>query len=116
MSYCRWSSDCYQSDVYVYESNEGFMIHVASRKYVSDIKRPSYPGPGIENLSKYLAIDCPKWLKSSHLEPIGLPLDGKSFCLETAAEAAAKLEELRAMGYIVPQYAIDCLRQESEGK
>lgn len=29
MSYCRFSSDGFQSDVYVYESDNGFVISVA---------------------------------------------------------------------------------------
>jgi hypothetical protein len=32
MSYCRWSSDNWKSDVYVYEGDVGYVIHVASRR------------------------------------------------------------------------------------
>lgn len=30
MSFCRWSSDDWACDVYAYESEEGFIIHVAT--------------------------------------------------------------------------------------
>ncbi len=46
------------------------------------------------------------------LRPIGLPFDGKSFNDDTAAQCADRLSWLRAMGYSVPQYAIDTLRDE----
>lgn len=37
MSYCRWSSDDFQCDVYCYEADEGFIIHVAvSRPVLKD--------------------------------------------------------------------------------
>lgn len=52
------------------------------------------------------------------LRPIGLPHDGESFNDDTASECADRLERLRALGYIIPQYAIDSLRAEliSESK
>ena len=44
--------------------------------------------------------------------PIGLPHDGETFNDETPTECAATLERLRAIGYVVPQDAIDSLRAE----
>ena len=46
------------------------------------------------------------------LRPIGLPHDGETFNDSTPAECADRLEQLRSIGYIVPQYAIDALRSE----
>ena len=48
------------------------------------------------------------------LRPIGLPCDGESFNDSTPGECADTLERLRGMGYIVPQYAIDALREEDD--
>lgn len=45
---------------------------------------------------------------------IGLPHDGDSFNHETAAECANNLKRLRAIGYRVPQYAIDAIMEEGE--
>lgn len=47
------------------------------------------------------------------LRDIGLPHDGESFNDDTASECADRLERLRALGYIIPQYAIDALRKEA---
>ena len=44
---------------------------------------------------------------------IGLPEDGGTFNDATAEECADRLEYLRALGYRVPQYTIDALREES---
>lgn len=51
-------------------------------------------------------------LHLSPLRPIGLAHDGESFNDPTAGECADRLESLRDLGYIVPQYAIDALRKE----
>ena len=32
MSYCRWSSDDFRCDLYIYESAAGFVIHVAANR------------------------------------------------------------------------------------
>ena len=50
--------------------------------------------------------------EKSPLVKIGLPYDGESFDYATPGECADKLEELRELGYNVPQYAIDALREE----
>lgn len=47
------------------------------------------------------------------LRPIGLPHDGESFNDDTAADCADRLRFLKAIGYIVPQHAIDELRRET---
>ena len=43
MSYCRWSSMDYDCDLYIYESESGFEIHVARRR--PDIDRSKLPPP-----------------------------------------------------------------------
>ncbi len=46
------------------------------------------------------------------IRPIGLPHDGQSFSDETPTDCADRLESLRALGYKVPQGAIDALRSD----
>lgn len=48
--------------------------------------------------------------------PIGLPYDGESYNEPTAAAAANRLQQLKDVGYNVPQDAIDALLEESEGE
>jgi hypothetical protein len=131
MSYCRWSSDGYGCDVYVYEDvSGGFTCHVASRKIVNLHEAPQHP-----NLLDYPRSDDGKiteealtdfmvkhraymdWLRDKAVrEPIGLEWDGKSFNVETATSMGNELAMLKAHGYSVPQYAIDALWEEGKEK
>lgn len=117
MAVCRWSSNDYQCDVYVYESEEGWQTHVASKRiaYTEPLPdpvdwTPGEPFPFTDWLNRHQVVSR-MMFDSEHL-PIGGPKDGASFCDETAAECADRLEELRTMGYNVPQEAIDTLRAE----
>jgi hypothetical protein len=46
------------------------------------------------------------------MRPIGLPHDEKTFNDPSPTKCADRLEKLRAVGYIVPQEAINALRGE----
>lgn len=124
MSYCRFSSDDFSCDVYVYEDvYGGWTTHVAANRVVIDRDAlppaPDFPDPLPQD------ADHPAWkvyftrhralldaLDSCERVPIGLPHDGDTFNDDTPGECATRLVGLRGMGYIVPQYAIDALRQE----
>jgi hypothetical protein len=146
MSYCRWSSDNWMSDVYVYEDvSGGWTTHVAGRR------RPFGPVPDLMSSRLTMALHgwsgCiwdrerremvypQRWrgavyhawcsfltfwhnrvhmgsLRLIPLRQTGLPADGESFNDPTPTDCADRLEGLRAMGYRVPQYAIDALRSE----
>ncbi len=103
MSYCRFSSDNFMCDVYVYEDCAGgWTTHVAG---VRNLKPTSDPFT-----RKYH-----RWLNKKHKsKPIGLLHDGKQFSDSTPGECADRLCGLREMGYSVPQYAIEALREEDE--
>lgn len=121
MSYCRWSCDDYQCDVYCYAHVDGFFaIHVArSRVTPSAETRPADIGAwwtrGTEGIAEFvtreMAVEA--WLATGERRPIGLPHDGASFEEPDAASCADRLEYLRGVGYNVPQYAIDSLREEA---
>lgn len=117
MSYCRFSTDDFQCDVYCYEDvYGGFTTHVAVRRSIID--RSSLP-PKVplskDTVDQYLERHqkLMELLKDCEREPIGLPYDGQSFNDPTPLEAAERLEMLQEAGYNVPQYAIDALREEA---
>lgn len=116
MSYCRFSTDCYQSDIYAYDCvYGGITIHVASNRRESDQPRPMLAPDG--NRETYLAYmrQCADWVANSKHVPIGLPHDGQTFVFGTDLEAALrKLRELRQLGYRVPDIAIEALESEAE--
>jgi hypothetical protein len=128
MSICRWSSDDYQSDLYVYESAEGFMIHVSNGRYVTRNPLPE-PIPKLHNVG----LDSREWAehaKAVHdrsqlvhrmiceaaVAPIGLPCDGKTFVEPSAEACAARIQELIDMGYRVPDGVVEGLLEEAEGE
>lgn len=113
MSYCRWSSDDYQCDVYVYESDRGFETHVAGRRHTFSEPLPPAPPKGDIDAAIRRMMAVTGMCDRAEPVDIGLPYDGESYTDATASECADRLEMLRAAGYNVPQYAIDALREEA---
>lgn len=114
MSYCRFSSDDFQCDVYVYaDCAGGWTTHVAGRRHIP--KEPIPPMVPLENIEEWVnrCIKVQELINNAELVDIGLPMDGETFNDPTPEACAIRLEELREMGYIVPQYAIDALRSEA---
>lgn len=115
MSYCRWSSDDFQCDFYVWEDCAGgYRAVVASNRRTPDEPFPpfvSYEEEGFDAWwGRKKKVDA--MLEACERKSIGLPHDGENFWLDTPGECADKLVELRSCGYNVPQYAIDALREE----
>jgi len=118
MSYCRWSCDNYKSDVYVYESNRGFMTHVASNRHVGDA--PDVPPLSDLVEGRVTPADFAASLnaRDAYLEKcprvkIGLPEDGKTFCDVQIEDCIATLRRLAAMGYHVPSHAFEGLEEDA---
>lgn len=116
MSYCRFSSDDYQCDVYCYaDVHGGYTTHVASNRPVIDAAFPQpvpFDNHNVEAwVTRQLAVTA--WVGGAHRGKIGLPHDGETFNDPDAASAADRLQMLKEAGYNVPQHAIDSLRIEA---
>jgi hypothetical protein len=120
MSYCRWSTDQFRSDVYCYEAGHGFVIHVAANRLVSDQPRPERKTDGVSwddprwvdlSLEDWNALDA--WCKAARREPITLEHAGEELVERTAGECADRLRYLRGLGYCVPQQALEALDEEA---
>lgn len=115
MSYCRWSDNNWKSDIYAYESEVGFVVHVATHRVAGDV--PEVPfildvGPE-EYFEKYKAqMD---FLEKAERVPINGPCDGETFCYKTVQELYDGLRELQVDGYVVPEFAFEEIKQELEG-
>lgn len=115
MSYCRWSSDNWRSDIYAYEDASGsYTTHVASNRVAEPIPvEPSYNEEiNAAWMARHKAVM--DYLASAERHPIGLPHDGATFSdpdLETFLET---LETLRGEGYRVPESALEDVRLEIE--
>jgi hypothetical protein len=131
----------WRCDVYVYaDVGGGWATHVAgSRRRVPPIpdvpvmrlpsfggtynrteRRMVYPSRWHELGARIVFGFAAFWHNRVHmaslhlipLRPIGLAFDGDSFNDASPTDCADRLEQLRAAGYVVPQYAIDALRDE----
>lgn len=117
MSYCRFSSDDYQCDVYCFaDVGGGFTTYVANNRPVLDRMLPPEVPFDTEHadewMCRYHAIMA--WTSKAKRAQIGLPYDGQRFNDPTAIDAADRLQMLKDTGYNVPQYAIDALRAEAD--
>ncbi len=114
MSYCRWSSDNWKSDIYCYEGvDDKIHIHVAASKREGVPEANYDPNEPIEIYMEKLKVQS-DYLKNCLLVPIGLELDGESFECFNKQEALGLLLHVRSRGYHVPEFAIECLKEEIE--
>lgn len=142
MSYCRFSTDYFECDVYVYEDVAGgWTTHVAGRKQVATVPqhiKATLPPTGDSDwptayMAQKAAIDA--WIQTqphevilgkttegkevpmyflTKYEPLTFEGAGQTFSHGSPKECAEFLLELRARGARVPQSAIEALLEESE--
>jgi len=115
VSYCRWSSDDFQCDVYVYEGH-CFITHVAGRKRIWKEPLPEKIPFDKKHLKEWMDRHkkVMQMCKDAELVDIGLSRDGMTFDSDTSKDCAELLISLKDEGYNVPQYAIDALMDESK--
>lgn len=106
MSFCRWSSMNWSCDLYCYESEQGYVTHVAMNRVVGNIPKvdPTLFLENIEeNLQKFLAQQKAQFdfLESAKREPIGLKYDGQTF-YDNKETFISRLSMLREEGYNFP--------------
>lgn len=124
MSYCRFSDDDFQCDVYVYDDVAGgTTIHVARSRVLFKEPLPeklSFPvgaAPDGQAMTAWFERHrkVQKMVESADFEMIALEHAGESFYGMDHEDAANFLEKLAALGYRVPDYAISALREEGDG-
>lgn len=110
MSYCRWSSDNWKSDIYAYESDYGYEIHVAGNRIVGDVPPVDYMAD-IETVKRqYAAYSA--FMDGAERVPINLPHAGESFTCGDLEDFAWRLRLLREVGYHVPDYVFEEIAEE----
>ncbi len=113
MSYCRWSSDNWQCDLYCYEDcYGGITTYMASNRIVGDIPEV----PDILTTEPEVFVKAYKkqlnWLEKAEREPIGLPYDGQRFNDRTYKSFLERLLHLRETGYNFPDYVIERVKEQ----
>jgi len=117
MSYCRWSSDNFNCDIYAYESDDGFVIHVGTGRYKGEIPKCDFSlimKGGEENVEEYMRqrrIQA-AYFQTCGTELIGLPEDGETFTLSDIEDFYNKMVELKNIGYIIPDGVIEGIKEE----
>lgn len=134
MSYCRFSSDNWKSDVYAYEAEGGgISIHVAGnrvRGWVPPMLWVPIPWivldgdkvPVWKRLRYKAALKLFYWsyriqmayVSRAGRKPIDLPYAGESLSCDTYEDAYQSLLALRLMGYKVPEKALNAVRFDME--
>lgn len=109
MSYCRFSDNSFRCDVYCYASRYGgYVAHVARARRVGVPEQPD------TETELFAYVEWLGKIDTYPLQNIGGPFDGSHRAFDTAAETAAWLIELKALGYLVPDYAIDALLEDAK--
>lgn len=131
MSYCRFSSDDWQCDVYVYANTYGsWTCHVAGRRRIFDDTYPREfrfpdlaPGsPGFDLAWAAFVVNrnaCLRWMDAHEDGPWLDLADVSEFAGEHYNESsplamAKRLTKLKESGLNVPDYAIEDLLEEWE--
>lgn len=121
MSYCRFSCDDFQSDVYAYETEGGYQIHVAAHKIEFCEPLPEKaPNPFSGGTTNQELLE--RWVDRhrvvldivdrSKRVPIGLSNDGQCHHVETIEEMLDFLVGLKSTGYRVPDHAFMFIENE----
>lgn len=124
MSYCRWSSDNFKSDVYVYESEEGWITHVAGRKHVGEPPPDPYSieiimqfkdgGNDPEFMAKWEEMKRVRqdWSDTAPWQDLPPPYGGENYRDSTPQECAARLRLMKESGLHIPDGVIEELENE----
>lgn len=119
MSYCRWSNEDFGCDLYCYESNDGWVTHVASQRIewtppeggtLFDLPKRDDAAAFEEWMTKHQARQDA--FDAAPMHPIGGPFDGKTFTDATIEEFRERLLSLRAAGYQFGDYVLEEVDEE----
>ena len=114
MSYCRFSSMDFKCDLYVYEAEDCYCVHVATNRIVGDVPPLRWGADPNTFRESYKAQI--NFIKEAKREPIGLEYDGESFYLSSKEELLECLELLKQVGYIFPYEIIEEMREENQNE
>ena len=120
MTYCRWSSDDWQCDIFCGKNNGGYKIDVALNRPVFYEPLPPKVVYSEATAYEYFAREAKARMIAlfSGRERIGLPYDGVVFQEPDLPSVKGRLLMLREAGYRFPDYvleAIECEMREGVG-
>ena len=108
MAICRWSSNGYMCDLFIYQNNsdEKWYVCVAGRRFIKDDEYPER-----EDFDEYSewVTKVTKWADNALVEEIELPYAGETLVIDNIDDTVAKVRELKELGYNIPE---DILNKE----
>ena len=116
MAYCRWSTDDFQCDVYVYaDVNGGYTTHLAKTRYVFQEPLPEEVPFDAKHIPEFMERHkkVMEMCAAAKFEPIELPHAGECFNLDKEGTVAL-LEKLRGLGYRFPANTIQAIQEDEE--
>ncbi|WP_129141473.1 hypothetical protein [Modicisalibacter coralii] len=115
MSFCRFSSNDWRCDLYIYEGFDGvYMLHVAKNRVAGDVPRAKLTQESLKDGSFAEAhAKQMEYVSRAERVPIGLSADGETFHIHDAEELLAKMRELKAEGYRVPCFAFESVAEDA---
>lgn len=118
MSYCRWSSDNFQCELYCYaDAAGGWTTHVAGNRVAGFIPQVDEAlldtDPG--GYAVQIQAQC-EFVTAADRIPIGLPYDGVTFHDPTLEAFRVRIVMLREAGYQCPDYVLERIDAELGGK
>jgi len=108
MSYCRFSSDDFKSDFYIFESEKKWEVVVASSR-VDDSFYSLQPENVAETKEYWAKGESPPWIIL--LEG---PFAGTAKAFDSPGEAADWAEMVAEHGFHLPSKAVERLRSDQE--
>lgn len=119
MSYCRWSTDDFQCDLYCYEDcGGGFTTHVAGMRYGFKSELPPVVVFDKEHVEEWLERDkkVQEMIKNADRITINLPHSGETFNDPDLASFRERIRGLKLVGYRVPENLIAIISEEIKGE
>lgn len=115
MSWCRWSTDDFLCDLYVWDDVAGgTVVAVAGRRVVYEAPLPDPVPWDPDRIEEILARQQAVRDLPQHFEDITLPHAGEIFREPDTNAAADRVAELRALGYRCPADVEQALREAED--
>ena len=116
MSYCRFSTDDHKCDFYAYESDDGFVLHLAGSRVIWDPPNNAYDidvvmdTPGEEWVE--MARVYHEAIMNAPRERIESEYAGKTYTYSTLLGMKNGIEFFIREGFIAPDWLVSSLEEE----
>ena len=120
MAYCRFSSNDHQCDFYAYESDNGFVLHLAANRSIWDPPNNAYNVEVVMNTPWEqwgdMAQEYHKSLMNAPREKIEHENAGETFTYNTLHELKDGISSFIEQGFIAPDWLIPLIDEEINEK